>query len=395
MTDSEASSVARLPIRERLPGNIFPLLAVMASATVYTVVQGLTYPLLALLLNERAVPEWLVGVNAAMMPLGMVVAAWAAPRIVARIGLYATGTLSLVIVSACVLAIGIVDSFWPWIPLRFLTGFLLSCIFVVTDTWVNELVEDRFRGRVIGFYSMLLSIGFAVGPAILTVLGSAGFLPFIIGAVLPLVATVPLVLARRRLTSNVTSELPASVLSFLWRAPTILACVVAAAFADQAAMSLLPIYALREGYEVGAASFSLTMMIVGSIALMYPIGWLADRYSRIKVVLACTSATTVLSALFPLAVGIEWLFFAVIFAWGGIYYAIYSLGLVRLGQQFSGADLVAGNAACGAMWGVGGILGTPLAGAAMGWFGPSGFPLSMVVAFGVLSIPLWIAARRS
>jgi len=48
----------------------------------------------------------------------------------------------------------------------------------------------------------------------------------------------------------------------------------------------------------------------------------------------------------------------VIFAWGGIYYAIYSLALIKLGGEYSGADLVAGNAACSAMWGIGGIVGT-------------------------------------
>ena len=88
-------------------------------------------------------------------------------------------------------------------------------------------------------------------------------------------------------------------------------------------------------------------------------------------------------------------FSVVVFLWGGIYYAIYTLGLVKLGQQFSGADLVAGSAACGATWGIGGLIGTPLAGAAMGQFGSVGFPASMVIAFGVLSIILLLSRKHS
>lgn len=89
-------------------------------------------------------------------------------------------------------------------------------------------------------------------------------------------------------------------------------------------------------------------------------------------------------------------FFATIFLWGGICYAIYTLGLVKLGQQFSGADLVAGSAACGATWGVGGLIGTPLAGAAMGKLGSWGFPTSMAIAFGILlSAVLLMSQKRS
>lgn len=372
-----------------------PIASVMTSATIYTVVQGLTYPLLALRLNERGTAEWMVGVNAAMMPAGMLAAAAIAPRLVGMIGLYRTCILSLSGVCILLLALGVLDNYWAWIPLRFLTGALLSCIFVVTDTWVNHLVDDRYRGRTLGIYSMLLSIGFAVGPTTLSFLGRSGLAPFLVGASLPLVAIIPLLLARKKLRDSITSEAPASVLAFVWRAPTILACVMAAAFADQAAMSLLPIYALQVGYGERLASLSLTAMIVGSIALMFPIGWAADRYSRTYVTIACAVATAILSlAIQPLASHL-FSFFATIFLWGGICYAIYTLGLVKLGQQFSGADLVAGSAACGATWGVGGLIGTPLAGAAMGKLGSWGFPTSMAIAFGILSAVLLMSQKRS
>jgi MFS family permease len=325
----------------------------------------------------------------------MLAAAGVAPRIVSRLGLYATSVFGLLAVSACILAIGVLDNYWAWLPLRFITGFLLSCIFVVTDTWVNQLVEDRFRGRAIGVYSMLLSVGFAVGPAILTLLGTGGFAPYAVGALLPLLAVLPLFFARHRLTSTISSQQPTSILSFVRRAPTILVCVAAAAFADQAAMSLLPIYAVREGLRESEASLSVTIMILGSVTCMYPIGWLADVYSRAKVVIWCAVLTAVLSALLLFTTGTMWQFFSVIFAWGGIYYAIYSLALIKLGEQYSGADLVAGNAACSAMWGIGGILGTPLAGVAMQSFGPAGFPTSMAVAFTILSLGLLTVSKRS
>jgi Na+/proline symporter len=72
-----------------------PLVAVAASATIFTTMQGLTYPLLALRLDHMAVSTWLIGVNAAITPAGMIVAAVAAPSLIPRIGSYALMMSSL------------------------------------------------------------------------------------------------------------------------------------------------------------------------------------------------------------------------------------------------------------------------------------------------------------
>lgn len=369
--------------------NLLPIAAVMVSATIYTIVQGLTYPLLALRLSQSGVNEWAVGLNAAMMPAGMLAAVIVAPRMMSSLGLYRACMTCLLLVCVLLLGIGVADDYWAWLPLRFAMGVLLACIFVATDTWINQLVDDQYRGRTLGLYSMALSVGFAVGPTILALIGPSGFLPFAIGAALPLVATVPLVAAQRQLRSTTIEGKPTSALTIVSRAPTILICVIAAAFADQAAMSLLPIYALNNGHTAGLASLSLTAMIVGSIAFMLPIGWLADRFSRATITLGCAIGTFGLSALiYPVASSAS-AFLFVIFLWGGIYYAIYTLALVKLGQRFSGADLVAGSAACGATWGIGGLVGTPVAGAAMKHFGAAGFPMIMAATFALLSLVLF------
>jgi MFS family permease len=372
--------------------NHFALVAVLASASTYMAVQGLTYPLLALVLAHHHVAPWVIGANAATMPLGMVAAAGVAPRLVARFGLYRTSIVSYLAVGAAIMCMAVASS-WVWVPLRFGTGFLLSCIFVTTDTWVNELAHAGNRGRVIGIYSMSLSAGMVIGPVILTLTGSIGLLPFVIDALLPAAAALPLVAARHRLSGTPTHQ-SVKVLSFVWRAPMLLACVAAAAFADQGAMSLLPIYVLREGLSTRLADLSLVIMILGSFVLMYPAGWLADRRSRAGTMLACAVVSALLTAILPVTTSVTGLFFALIFIWGGTYYAVYSISIVRLGDLFTGPDLVAGNAAFGATWGIGGAVGTPLAGGAMAFLGPTGFPVSMTVVFAALSVALLIFARK-
>jgi MFS family permease len=74
---------------------------------------------------------------------------------------------------------------------------------------------------------------------------------------------------------------------------------------------------------------------------------------------------------------------AVLFALGGALFAIYSLSLTLLGQRFSGERLAEANAAFVFMYGVGALVGPPLAGFAMDLWDPYGLPafLGLVCAF--------------
>jgi len=361
-------------------------LAITACATVFTAMQGLTYPLLALILDRMAAPEWVIGINAATMPVGMILAAPLTPRLMHRWGGYRLTVASLVISAACLLAIGAIPDAVLWMPLRLLMGLALACILIVNESWINEIASDAYRGRIIGVYSAVLSAGFALGPALLTVVGSHGRAPFVVGTGLPLLALLPLVAVRRRLPEAPADDDRASVRAFLPLAPLLLVCAAVVALADEGAMSFLPIFALQHGYGEHAGTLLLVVMIAGSVTLQYPVGWLADRLPRRAVMTGCALVAAASAGLMPLAAWTPPLFGALVFAWGGAYYAIYVLSLIRLGEWFRGTTLVAGNAAFAAMWGVGGIAGSAVVGGAMSILGSSGFALVFVIAFGGIAV---------
>jgi hypothetical protein len=50
---------------------------------------------------------------------------------------------------------------------------------------------------VLGIYATVLSLGFAAGPLIFSLIGSEGILPFLIGAGIILLAAVPIIMARK------------------------------------------------------------------------------------------------------------------------------------------------------------------------------------------------------
>ncbi|GIT47930.1 MAG: hypothetical protein Ct9H300mP13_7260 [Gammaproteobacteria bacterium] len=68
-----------------------------------------------------------------------------------------------------------------WFVIRFLGGFSGGIVFVVSETWLNEITPESLRGRVIGLYNTMLGLSFAIGPLVLSMTGIEGHLPFLIG----------------------------------------------------------------------------------------------------------------------------------------------------------------------------------------------------------------------
>ncbi len=369
-------------------------LAITIGATAFTAMQGLTFPLLALILERMGTPEWAIGVNAAMMPLGLILSAPIAPALLRRHGGYALTAAALIISAACMLALGISMNALVWMPLRLIMGVALGCILVVTESWINEVTTDDRRGRVVGFYSAVLSAGFAIGPLLLLAVGSRGWAPFVIGSLLPLLAVLPLMRVRRELPAPSADGGTVTAGAFLRMAPLLLVCTAAAALADEGAMSFLPLYALAHGHGEQIGTALLIVMIAGSVTLQYPIGWLADRIRRSTVMIGCATAAALSAALFPAFASSSAMLGVVVFVWGGAYYAIYVLALVRLGEAYRGTTLVAGNAAFAAMWGIGGLGGTSVVGGAMSLFGPVGFPAVFVLVFAAIAGTVAYLARN-
>jgi fucose permease len=59
-----------------------------------------------------------------------------------------------------------------------------------------------------------------------------------------------------------------------------------------------------------------------------------------------------------------------------------------MGDTFKGPDFVAGSAAFAAMWGVGGLVGPPIAGVAIDTFGINAMPVTLASFYVILLIGL-------
>jgi hypothetical protein len=70
------------------------------------------------------------------------------------------------------------------------------------------------------------------------------------------------------------------------------------------------------------------------------------------------------------------------------------VALATLGDRFAGPDLIAGAAGIAAMWGVGGLIGPPVAGLAIDLFGINAMPVTLAGFYVVLLAGLLVSGGR-
>jgi MFS family permease len=350
---------------------------------VFAIAQGLSYPLLSFILERQGISSALIGLSAAMTPLGLIASAPLIPSLARRFGAGATALTCAGPAAILLALIGWTQDLFAWFPLRFLLGIAINPLYVLSEVWIIALAPPRQRGRLMGIYAAVVSAGFTAGPLSLILVGSHGWPPFLVGVLAFVLCGMCLASALPRLPRLDEGGGKASVRRFLPHAPVLLLAVIVAAAFEQGALSLLPVYGLSYGLGEASMSAFLAVLVAGNIALQVPLGLAADRLAPRAVLTACAAGSALGCLVLPFAIGtiLQW---PLAFIWGALSYGIYTVALVELGERFSGSMLVAGNAAFALTWGVGGIAGPPATGAIMDAIGVQGLP----VTFGLLCFGL-------
>lgn len=362
---------------------VAPFAAVLAMVALFVAAFGLSYPLLALLLEQRGYSATLIGLNAAMLPVGLLVAAPMFPSLARCIGGPPLALICCLLLAVSLLAMAATPALWVWFPARIVQGLAIAGLFMLSETWVNLMAPRRLRARLLAVYGIVAAAGFGAGPAALAVTGIDGWPPFLLGICTTLAAFVLVLLTGRRLP-RFSAHGMGSVLAFLPAAPWLLLLVLASAAFDQAASAMLPIYMVDRGQTVIAATLVVAVLAAGNVVLQFPLGWLADRWSREGAAMLCLGATALSGLILPLVIALPLALWPLLFVWGAAGYGLYTIALTILGDRFSGGDLLSGNAAFALMWGIGGLAGPAVSGLLMDRFGADALPLSVAAVFVVL-----------
>lgn len=363
-------------------------IAATASVTAVGVAIGLGLPLLSMILEKRGVPSTLIGLNSAMAGIAAMAAAPITTKLAHRFSVPATMIGAVLLAAFSAPGFYFAENFWLWFPLRIVFHGATTTLFILSEFWINASAPPKKRGLALGVYATVLSVGFALGPLIFARIGSDGLLPFLLGAIVLLIAAVPVFIARGE--CPVIDEKPQlHFMRYIFLVPTATAAVFVFGAVEAGGLSLFPIYATRSGFSESQAALLLTIMGLGNMLFQIPLGLISDRLKDRRILLFIMAFCGLVGAFTLPLLSDSWELLAVVLLfWGGSVAGLYTVGLSHLGSRLTGADLVAANAAFIFCYAVGTVAGPQAIGAAMDasakyGYGQQGFAWAIAFFFGL------------
>jgi len=334
------------------------------------------------MLERQGVSPWLNGLSASSQMLAVLPVMWIAPILIGRLGTGRTMAAGMAFMAVGLLLLPVFDNVWAWFPIRFGIGLGGELVFIAGDIWINQLAEERTRGRLIGVYGIFMCAGFAMGPLALVALGAEDWTVLYLAiAMLALGLTI---LAISRPAAPTLAEKPrARLIHFMRIAPALMIAGLMFGLVQSSSESLLVVYGIKKGLAEESATFLITVLVLGSLLIQLPAGWLADHISGRKL-LTAGALTSVLSFVaLPFSLTHVASMWSVMLVMGAAMGSFYVVAMTMMGRRFRGVDLIGINTSFGFVWGIGGTLGPGLSGLSMDLFGPEGMP-GLGVALSVL-----------
>jgi len=350
------------------------LIAAIACASLSGAGFGLLMPLVSLNLEAMTGSGLMAGANGAAAALSTILAAPFVPVLLRVVPFRTAVAAACVIVSAGMLLFPLLPDPYVWLVLRVLLGMAVTVVFVVSETWINQLARPESRATLLAVYATALSAGFGSGGLVLALVGSQGVAPWIACAGLYALGLIPILgLRGPGLTAPPKGEAGLRHLVTAARiAPAAILAGVLFGALETGFFSLYPVYADRLGLSTAAIGGLVMAGAAGGICLQIPIGRLADKIGPVRtlagIALACAAIPLLMSAAGAAPLGL----FPLTFLFVGAAGAFYTVGLALVGRSFDGASMATANAAFVFAYGLGSLAGPPLGGVAMDAVNPQG-----------------------
>lgn len=367
-----------------------PYFAVCAAVISIGLALGLTMPLVSLRLESWGYGSFAIGVMASTPAVGVLLGAMISGRLAARVGTPRLMRLCLITGAFSVGLLALLQSYPIWLFLRLLIGVQLTVVFILGESWINQLAIEKWRGRLVALYGTGYALSQLSGPVLLTFIGTAdnrGFW-FSVG----LLVGGSLLLLGRSGAPRVDphSANGRGLFAFCGQLPAIAWAVVLFAGFEAMILTLLPVYGIQQGFTQAVALAMVSTVVVGDALLQLPIGWLADRISRQTLFKGCGIVLFLSSlAMPPLLHHVA--IWPVLVLFGASAGGLFTLSLILIGERYRDDALVRANAHIAQLWGIGCLIGPLATGAASQWI--SGHALPLVMALGAAGFVVLVSYR--
>ena len=329
---------------------------------------NLAIQLINLGLHARGVGAGLIGVSTMAQAVGIVMAAPLAPRAMCFFGARQTMIFGAALAAVAMIGLAHASDFFLITVIRVFYAAGLALVFTCSEYVVLAQTPEQARGQRAGLYAAVLGIGMALGPAWLSVVGSAGVAAYYSGALLCL-ACIPAASSLAEVISPVPSGRQGPRISLVRLAPLGLFSAFLFGFIDNGPVSLLAVSGVQKGWSDASSALLVSAVTLGAIVFQLPVGWAIDRFKPRRVFQAGAATAVALLVTLPHIWGIPLLVVLCVVGLGIVMEGLYTVGLADVGKRAPAAQLGAANAFLVAVCGAGEVVGPIVTGIALDLLG--------------------------
>lgn len=194
-----------------MAGTLRSLRSLLLSVAVLLAGHGLQLTLLPLKAHDLGWSSGLIGLTGSAYYLGFILGCIYVPALIRRVGHARVYSAAVAIAVSALLLASILEQLSSWLVLRTLTGWNLACLYTVIESWLNEAVDNARRGTVMAIYTIISLGAMAIGQLFVDIDGVSFGDLFVVGALLMVMATVPVAL------TSTSQPAPPTDIVFGWR----------------------------------------------------------------------------------------------------------------------------------------------------------------------------------
>lgn len=341
---------------------------------------GLQGTLLAVRADLEGFSATVTGLVMSSFYVGFLAGSILTPKITVKVGHIRVFAALAALASASILVHSLFIQVPVWIALRLVSGFCFAGLYIVAESWLNDRATNETRGKLLSLYMVVTYIGVGAGQLLLNLAEPGGFPLFLLTSVLISVAVVPLLLSAGSPPAYQES-VSISLRELVRLSPLGIVSMFVVGLVTATFFTLGPVFGQRIGLDIENISYFMTSAVVGTIILQGPIGALADRFDRRKILtiatlltslsaVACIVAAQVSTSVLLLSVAV----------FGGLAFPLYSVCIAYTNDHLNPNQMIAASGALVLISGLGAVVGPVLVASIMDLFGEHSFFWSMAVA---------------
>ncbi len=215
---------------------------------------------------------------------GFFIGCWFAPRLLGSVGHIRAFAAFTAAGSIGLLAHMMVIDPYAWALMRVASGLCVAGCYTVVEAWLQAKVTNETRGRAMGTYRMVDMSGSLAAQMLIGFLAPASYISYNLLAILCCAALLPITLSKTTQPETPLSPRLRPRLAYD-RSPLAVAGVIVAALSSASFRMVGPIYGQEVGLTAPQIAYFLGAFVVGGAIAQIPVGWIADKYDRRKVLI--------------------------------------------------------------------------------------------------------------